>query len=94
LIHFRGVLGVKNKLLVLALILSSCFGGVAQESFAVPSGPDPILNLNAVRDGRKILYCEPDRDFSSCFIFNKSKNNVVGLFGNRKLVTWHHPVLD
>jgi hypothetical protein len=78
--YFRGVLGMNNKLLVSLLVLSSCFGEVTQESFAVPSGLDPILNLNAVRDGKKILYCEPDRDFSSCFVFNKTKNNVVGLF--------------
>jgi hypothetical protein len=77
--YFRGVLGMKNKLLFLALVLSSCF---AQESFATTDNDraDPPINLNTVRDGKKILYCNIYNKPNICFVFNKIKNNVVGLF--------------
>jgi hypothetical protein len=73
------VLGVKNKLLVLALILASCF---TQKSFATTDNDraDPPTNLNIVRDSKKILYCDIYGKSPTCFVFNKSRNNVVGLF--------------
>lgn len=69
---------MKNKFLALALVLCLCF---MQKSLASTQGQkDPIVNLNAVKDGKKTLYCEPDSEVSSCFVFTKIKNNVVGLF--------------